>query len=74
MIEKNEIIKNEEKIAESLNTFFANIVSNLKIPLHQDIDFAGGIDPEVGGDPIIQTNKKKIQKPCNYHSNKKILS
>ena len=52
MVEKNEIINNEEKIAEILNTYFINIVSNLKIPLYQDTDFARGIGPFVGNDPI----------------------
>ena len=58
MIEKNEIIKNEEKIAETFNTFFANIVSNLKIPPHQYTDFAGGVDPKVGDDPITFISEK----------------
>ena len=52
LVEKNEIINNEEKIAEILNTYFINIVSNLKIPLYQDTDFARGIGPFVGNDPI----------------------
>ena len=34
LAEKNKIIVNEEKIAETSNTFFTNIVSNLKIPLY----------------------------------------
>ena len=52
MVEKNEIINNEEKIAEIFNIYFTNIFSNLKIPLYQDTDFARGIDPFVGDDPI----------------------
>ena len=52
MVEKNEIIDNEEKIAETFNAFFTNIVSNLKIPLYQDADFARGIDSFVGNDSI----------------------
>ena len=55
LVEKNEIINNEEKIAEIFNTYFTNIVSNLKIPLYQDTDFARGIDPCVGDDPITFT-------------------
>ena len=51
---------NEEKLSETSNTFFTNIVSNLKIPLYQDIDFARGIDPTVGDDPI--TFYRKITK------------
>ena len=47
LVEKNEIINNEEKIAETFNTFFTNIVSNLKIPPYQNTDFARGIDPGV---------------------------
>ena len=39
---------NGEKIAEIFNTYFTNIISNLKIPLYQDIDFARGLDPFVG--------------------------
>ena len=60
LAEKNKIIVNEEKISETSNTFFTNIVSNLKIPLYQDIDFARGIDPIVGDDPI--TFYRKITK------------
>ena len=45
LVSKNEVINNEEKIAESLNVFFTDIVSNLKIPLYQSTDFARGIDP-----------------------------
>ena len=52
MVEKNEIINNEEKIAKIFNTYFTNIVSNLKIPPYQDTNFARGIDPFVGDDPI----------------------
>ena len=52
LVEKNEIINNEEKIAEIFNTYFTNIVSNLKIPLDQDTDFARRIDPFGEDDPI----------------------
>ena len=52
MVEKNEIIINEEKITEIFNTYFTNVVSNLKIPLYQDTNFARGIEPFVGDDPI----------------------
>ena len=52
MFEKDKIINNEEKIAETFNTFLANVVSNLKISSYQDTDFVGGIDPVVGDDPI----------------------
>ena len=34
LVEKNETINNEEKIAEIFYTYFTNIVSNLKIPLY----------------------------------------
>ena len=53
LVEKNETINNEEKIAEIFYSYFTNIVSNLKIPLYQDTDFARGIDPFVGEDPIL---------------------
>ena len=52
MVEKDEILNNEEKIAETFNTFFTDIVSNFKIPSYQDSDLAGEIDPVVGDDPI----------------------
>ena len=66
MVEKNEIINNEEKIAETFNTFFTNTVSNLKILSYQDTDFARGINPLVGDDTITFTlvkwkNTKTIQ-------------
>ena len=35
LVENDEIINNDEKIAETLKTFFINIVSNLKIPPYQ---------------------------------------
>ena len=44
-VEKNEIINNEEKIAETFNTFFPNIASDLKILPYWYTDFARGIDP-----------------------------
>ena len=52
MVEKDKIINNEEKIAETFNKFFTNVVSNLKITSYQDTGFVGGIDPVVGDDPI----------------------
>ena len=52
LVQKNEIINNEEKIAEIFDTYFTNIVSNFKIPLYQDTDFARRIDPFVGDDSI----------------------
>ena len=55
LFEKSEIISNQEKIAETFNTFFTDIVSSLKIPPYQDADFARGI---VGGDPITFILKK----------------
>ena len=55
MVEKSEIISNQEKIAETFNTFFTDIVSSLKIPPYQDADFARGI---VGSDPITFILKK----------------
>ena len=64
LVEKNETINNEEKIAEIFNTYFTNIVSNFTIPLYQDTDFAGGIDPFVGDDPITFI----LEKYKNYPS------
>ena len=52
LVEKYEIINNEAKIAEIFNTFFTNIVSNLKILPYQDTDSMEGIDPVVGNDSI----------------------
>ena len=64
LVEQNEIINNEEKIAEIFDTYFTNIVSNLKIPLCQDADFGRGIDPFVGDDPITFI----LEKCKNYPS------
>ena len=58
MVEKDEIINNEEEIAETFNTFFTNIVSNLKIPPYQDTDPAERIEPVVGDDPVTLTLEK----------------
>ena len=63
LVEKNEIINNEEKKAEIFNTYFTNIVSNLKIPLYQDTDFAWGFDPFVGDDPITYILEKYKNHP-----------
>ena len=57
------------EIAEAFNTFFTNIVSNLKIPPYQDTDFARWINPVVEDDPIILYWKNT--KPFKYHRNKK---
>ena len=75
MVEKNEIINNEEKIAETFNTFFTNTVSNLKILSYQDTDFARGINPFVGDDTITFTLVKwKItKKPSKYQSNQNFV-
>ena len=44
-----------------LNTFFTNIISNLKIPPYQDTDFTREIDPAAGDDPITKyKNNTKI--------------
>ena len=56
--EKNEIINNEENIAEIFNRYFTNIVSNLKIPLYKETDFARGIEPFVEDDPITYISEK----------------
>ena len=63
LVEKNEIINNKEKIAEIFNTYLTNIASNLKIPVYQDTDFARGIDPFVGDDPITFILKKYKNHP-----------
>ena len=63
MVEKNEIINNEEKFAEILNTFFTNIISNLKIPPYQDTNFAKGIDPVAVDDPITFISEKYKNHP-----------
>ena len=52
MVEKDEIINNEEKTAEIFNTFFTNIASKLKTTPYQGAGSAGGIDPVVGDYPI----------------------
>ena len=64
LVEKNEIINNKEKIAETFNTFFTSTISNLKIALYQDTDFERGIDPVVGDDPITFI----LQKYKNHRS------
>ena len=61
LVEKDEVINNEEEIAETFNTFFTNIVSNLKIPPYQDTDPAGRIEPVVGDGKIHWKNTKAIQ-------------
>ena len=58
----------KKKIVETFNTFFTNIVSNLKIPPYQENNFARGIDPVDRDDPI--TFILKITKTIKYHSNK----
>ena len=40
------------KNTETFNTFFTNIVFNLKIPPYQDTDFVRGMGPVVGDDSI----------------------
>ena len=62
--EKNEIINNEENIAEIFNTYFTNIVSNPKITLYQDTDFARRIDQFVEDDPITYI----LEKHTNHQS------
>ena len=73
LVEKNEITKNDEKIAETFNTFFINIVFNLKIPPYQDTDIARGIDPVVGDDLITFILEKYKNHP-SIKAIKKILS
>ena len=74
--EKNEIINNEENIAEIFNTYFTSIVSNPKITLYQDTDFARRIDPFVEDDPITyilekHTNHRSVIAIKNFcHENK----
>ena len=53
LVEKDEIKNNEEKFAETFNTFFANIVPNIRILLYQDTHFVGRVDLVVGDDPIF---------------------
>ena len=64
LVENNEIVNNEDKIAEIFNTYFTNIVSKLKIPLYQDTDFARRIDPFGEDDPITF----KLEKYKNHSS------
>lgn len=60
MVEKYEIINNEEKITGTLNSFFTNIFSNTKNTPFQDSDSVGRIHPVVGDDPItFKLNKHK---------------
>ena len=63
LIEKNENVNNEEKIAETFNAFFTNIVSNLKYLPYQENDVAGRIDPVVGDDPMTFTQEKHKNHP-----------
>ena len=71
LVEKYEIINNDAKIAEIFNTFFTNIVSNLKILPYQDTDFMEGIDPVIGNDSITFI-LPKYKKPSKHYSKKKI--
>ena len=78
LVENEEIISEDSKIAESLNSFFSNIVKNLQIPgyrLHNDSLF-----PNVS-DPILQVILKYRNHPsiltigevCKNKSNKQPL-
>ena len=66
----------KERIEEIFNTYFTNIVSNLKIPFYQDTHFVRGIDPFIGKDPItfileIYKNHPSIIAMKNFcHENK----
>ena len=60
-VESDEIISEESKIAESLNSFFLNIVKNLIIPgykPHNNFLF-GNVS-----DPILKANLKYRNHPC----------
>ena len=78
LVENEEIISEDSKIAESLNSFFSNIVKNLKIPgyrPHNDSLF------ENVSDPILQVILKYRNHPsiltigevCKNKSNKQPL-
>ena len=78
LVENDEIISEDSKIAESLNSFFSNIVKNLKIPgyrPHNDSLF------ENVSDPILQVILKYRNHPsilpigevCKNRSNKQPL-
>ena len=61
LVESDEIISEESKIAESLNSFFLNIVKNLKIPgykPHNNFLF-GNVS-----DPILKANLKYRNHSC----------
>ena len=51
LVENDEIISEESNVAQTLNFFFSNIVTNLKIPEYKDYDISFN---ENVSDPIIK--------------------
>ena len=61
LVENDEIISEESNVAQTLNSFFSNFVTNLKIPEYKDYDISF---IENVSDPII----KLILKYRNHSS------
>ena len=59
LVEKDEIIREETVIAETFNTFFTNIVSNLKTPPYFDSDFK---EDFINADEAIMAIVEKYEK------------
>ena len=59
LVEKDEIIRDETVIAETFNTFFTNIVSNLKITPYFDSGFKEDL---INADEAIMAIAEKYEK------------
>ena len=74
LVENDEIISEDRKIAESLNSFFSNIVKNLKIPeyrLHNDSLFENVSNPIFKA--ILKYSILNVGQLCRNKSNKQPL-
>ena len=60
LVENDEIISEESNVAQTLNSFFSNIVTNLKIPEYKDYDISFN---ENVSDPIIKLILKYKKHP-----------
>ena len=75
MVEDNSIVKNNDKIAQTFNSFFTSAVSNLKIPTFVDpsvkIDHIEDpilriIEQYKNHPSIVAINKKKMNKQFSF--------
>ena len=65
LVENDEIISNNDEIAETLNNFFINVIRNLNIPQYED--------PTTDADNIVDPVFKAIEK-FKTHSSIKLIS